>query len=89
ALSFIYRVIGPLISIVESPPLAPEDNRQNRNGLLYLVLALGNLVPRLYNSWLFRKLMGIFLSTPVEVAEGDIPRLTSEVRVMAERFYEA
>lgn len=89
ALSFIIWVIGPVFSIVDSRPLAPEVNRQISIGLLYLVWALGNLVPRLYNAWLNRKLMGSLKTTPGEQPDGDNPRLTSEDRVLAERFNEA
>ncbi|CCG88439.1 type VI secretion system membrane subunit TssM [Erwinia piriflorinigrans] len=89
ALSFIIWVIGPVFSIADSRPLEPEVNRQISIGLLYLVWALGNLVPRLYNAWLNRKLMGSLKTTPGEQPDGDNPRLTSEDRVLAERFNEA
>ncbi|KYP88537.1 type VI secretion system protein ImpL [bacteria symbiont BFo1 of Frankliniella occidentalis] len=89
ALSFIIWVIGPVFSIVDSRPLEPEVNRQISIGLLYLVWALGNVVPRLYNSWLNRKLMGSLKTTPGESPDGESPRLTSEDRVLAERFNEA
>ena len=89
ALSFIIWVIGPVFSIVDSRPLEPEVNRQISIALLYLVWALGNVVPRLYNSWLNRKLMGSLKTTPGTSPDTDNPRLTSEDRVLAERFNEA
>lgn len=80
ALSLIIWVIGPVFSIVDSRPLEPEVNRQISIGLLYLVWALGNVVPRLYNSWLNRKLMGSLKTTLGESPDGEIPCLTSEER---------
>ncbi|ENZ9095857.1 type VI secretion system membrane subunit TssM [Enterobacter asburiae] len=89
ALSLIIWVIGPVFSIVDSRPLEPEVNRQISIGLLYLVWALGNVVPRLYNSWLNRKLMGSLKTTLGESPDGEIPCLTSEERGLVECFNEA
>ncbi|WP_034912034.1 type VI secretion system membrane subunit TssM [Erwinia sp. 9145] len=89
ALSFIIWVIGPVFSIVDSRPLEPEVNRQISIALLYIVWGVSNLVPRLYNAWLNRKLMGSLKSTSEESADPDRKRLTNEDRVLAERFSEA
>ncbi|WP_147194876.1 type VI secretion system membrane subunit TssM [Pantoea sp. CCBC3-3-1] len=88
ALSFIIWVIGPVFSIVDSRPLEPEVNRQISIALLYIAWGLSNVVPRVYNAWLNRKLMGSLKTTPEDEA-GDHKRLTSEDRVLAERFNEA
>lgn len=89
ALSFIIWVIGPVFSIADSRPLEPEVNRQISIGLLYVAWGLSNLVPRLYNAWLNRKLMGSLKTTPGEEGSADNKRLTSEDRVLSERFTEA
>ncbi|WP_158784142.1 type VI secretion system membrane subunit TssM [Pantoea sp. BAV 3049] len=89
ALSFIIWVIGPVFSIVDSRPLEPEVNRQISIALLYIAWGLSNVVPRVYNAWLNRKLMGSLKTTPGENGEGDHKRLSSEDRVLSERFTEA
>ena len=89
ALSFIIWVIGPVFSIVDSRPLEPEVNRQISIALLYVAWGLSNLVPRLYNSWLNRKLMGSLKTSPGEQESGDHKRLTNEDPVLSERFTEA
>ncbi|MGB8927951.1 MAG: type VI secretion system membrane subunit TssM, partial [Pantoea agglomerans] len=89
ALSFIIWVIGPVFSIADSRPLEPEVNRQISIGLLYVAWGLSNLVPRLYNSWLNKKLMGSLKTTPGEEGATDNKRLTNEDRVLSERFTEA
>ncbi len=89
ALSFIIWVIGPVFSIVDSRPLEPEVNRQISIALLYIAWGLSNLVPRLYNAWLNRKLMGSLKTTPGDENDPNRQRLTSEDRVLAERFSEA
>jgi len=88
ALSFIIWVIGPVFSIVDSRPLEPEVNRQISIALLYIAWGLSNVVPRLYNAWLNRKLMGS-LNPATEEDDPNVKRLTSEDRVLAERFTEA
>lgn len=88
ALSFIIWVIGPVFSIVDSRPLESEQNRLISIGLLYLVWGLSNLVPRLYNGWINRKLMGS-LSSESAADGSDRKRLTNEEQVLAERFDEA
>ncbi|AUX92254.1 type VI secretion system membrane subunit TssM [Mixta gaviniae] len=88
ALSFIIWVIGPVFSIVDSRPLESEQNRLISIGLLYLVWGLSNLVPRLYNAWINRKLMGS-LSNGEPGVDSDRKRLTNEEQVLAERFDEA
>lgn len=89
ALSFIIWVIGPVFSIVDSRPLEPEANRMISIALLYAAWGLSNLVPRLYNSWLNRKLMGSLKTTPDEEGAAENKRLTNEDRVLSERFTEA
>ncbi|KAB8310354.1 type VI secretion system membrane subunit TssM [Erwinia endophytica] len=89
ALSFIIWVIGPVFSIVDSRPLEPEVNRQISIALLYIAWGLSNVVPRVYNAWLNRKLVSSLNATPGENSEGDRKRLTSEDRVLSERFTEA
>ncbi|KGT95222.1 type VI secretion system protein ImpL [Erwinia typographi] len=89
ALSFIIWVIGPVFSIVDSRPLEPEANRMISIALLYAAWGLSNLVPRLYNSWLNRKLMGSLKTTPDEDGATENKRLTNEDRVLSERFTEA
>ncbi len=89
ALSFIIWVIGPVFSIVDSRPLEPEANRMISIALLYVAWGLSNLVPRLYNSWLNRKLMGSLKTTPDEEGAAENKRLTNEDRVLSERFTEA
>ncbi|KAI0244636.1 Fused isobutyryl-CoA mutase [Massospora cicadina] len=88
ALSFIIWVIGPVFSIVDSRPLEPEVNRQISIALLYIAWGLSNVVPRVYNAWLNRKLMGSLKTTPGENGE-DRKRLSNEDRVLSERFTEA
>ncbi|MGE9551093.1 type VI secretion system membrane subunit TssM [Erwinia amylovora] len=89
ALSFIIWVIGPVFSIVDSRPLEPEVNRQISIALLYIAWGLSNVVPRVYNAWLNRKLMGSLKTSPGENGEGDHKRLSNEDRVLSERFTEA
>ncbi|UIA92788.1 type VI secretion system membrane subunit TssM [Erwinia tracheiphila] len=89
ALSFIIWVIGPVFSIVDSRPLEPEVNRQISIVLLYIAWGLSNLVPRLYNAWLNRKLMGSLKNDTNASGNPDRKRLTNEDRVLSERFTEA
>ncbi|AXF77107.1 type VI secretion system membrane subunit TssM [Erwinia tracheiphila] len=89
ALSFIIWVIGPVFSIVDSRPLEPEVNRQISIVLLYIAWGLSNLVPRLYNAWLNRKLMGSLKNGTNASGNPDRKRLTNEDRVLSERFTEA
>ncbi|QKJ85677.1 type VI secretion system protein ImpL [Paramixta manurensis] len=90
ALSFIIWVIGPVFSIVDSRPLEPEQNRMISIGLLYLVWIISNVVPRIYNAWLNRKLVGSLSASAEEPAvDGDRKRLTNEEQVLADRFNEA
>ncbi|MEQ9885871.1 type VI secretion system membrane subunit TssM [Pectobacterium zantedeschiae] len=85
ALAFIIWVIGPVFSIADSRPLAPEHNRIISIALLYLVWGLSQVIPRLYNSWLNRKLMSSLETSKTAAPE----RLTSEEQVLASRFSEA
>ncbi|MCL6356855.1 type VI secretion system membrane subunit TssM [Pectobacterium parmentieri] len=85
ALAFIIWVIGPVFSIADSRPLAPEHNRIISIALLYLVWGLSQAIPRLYNFWLNRKLM-----SSLETGKTDAPeRLTNEEQALASRFSEA
>ena len=88
ALALIIWVIGPLVSVADARPLEPEINRQILIGLLYLLWAIGRVVPRLYNAWLNRKLMGSLNSVPPS-GLGERKRLTSEEQLLADRFNEA
>jgi type VI secretion system protein ImpL len=88
AICFIIWAIGPLIAIGDSRPLESEQNRLISIIVIYLVWGLSNLLPRLYNAWINRKLMGS-LSNTEQAGESDRKRLPDEEQVLAERFDEA
>jgi len=88
ALAFIIWTVGPLLSVADARPLEPEVNRQILIGLLYLLWAISRVIPRLYNAWLNRKLIGS-LSRVSPPGTDQPKRLTSEELQLAERFNEA
>ena len=87
AISFIIWVVGPLLSINGSSPLEPEMNRQISIALLYLVWGFEQVIPRLHNAWLNRKMVSSL--SQQERADSDAPQLNDEERVLAQRFDEA
>ncbi|MFS2222868.1 type VI secretion system membrane subunit TssM [Pantoea sp. B65] len=85
ALALTLWVVGPLLSIADWRPLESERSRLMIIALLYLLWVISHLLPRLYNAWLNRQLMGSLSSAPAE----DQPRLNSDDRLLTERFNEA
>lgn len=88
ALSFIIWIIGPIFSIADARPLEPEANRMVSISLLWLFWIISNIVPRIYNAWLNRKLVSGLESGAEDLSE-ESRRLNSEEQVLAERFGEA
>ncbi|EIE3256427.1 type VI secretion system membrane subunit TssM [Escherichia coli] len=89
ALSAVIWMIGPLLSIADSRPLEPETNRIISIALIWLIWVHSQIVPRLYNAWLNRKLMDKLNAGRSEEEDSDVKRLCHDDTVLSARFNEA
>ncbi|MFT2798583.1 type VI secretion system membrane subunit TssM [Serratia sp. N21D137] len=79
--------IGPMLLIADTSPLKSEQNRIISIMAVYLIWIQSHILPRLYNSWLNRKLMN---NLKEELQNNDPQqRLNCEYQILAERFHGA
>jgi len=90
AIAAVIWIIGPLFSVADSRPLESEQNRVISIVVVYFIWAQSRIIPRLYNAWLNRKLMGNLQKDTRQPKEAEPQQhLNSEEQILADRFDEA
>ncbi|STB68437.1 Uncharacterized protein conserved in bacteria [Citrobacter freundii] len=80
-------MIGPLLSIADTQPLKQEKSRIIFIMVVYLIWAQSYILPRMYNTWLNRKMAkNLKEETQVSITQQS---QNIEERILTERFHDA